>query len=683
MTAVLQSEATECGLACLVMVARYHGLRIDLATLRQRHPASQKGMSLPQLLQAAGRLQLAPRPLRLTLDELPRLATPCLLHWDFQHFVVLERCTGKGAIIVDPAVGRRTVTRAELDRAFTGVAIEAMPTPAFERGRFGLRLRLRDVLHGTTGLWRSLAVVLLLSVTLQVLALLLPYYSQLVFDRVMPGADRELLQLLVVVFALLVTVQAALTWLRSWVVLLAGVRVNLQWTKRVFRHLLRLPLDFFEKRHLGDIQSRFGSVAALQQLVTGQFVEAVVDGTMALSTFAVLYLYEPRLAAAVLLSVLLYTALRALFYPAQLQAAAEALAAAARRDSCFLESVRAARAVKAFGNEASRERLFAERLTEAWQAAVGSARLGLWQSTLRQLLFALQLVAVVWLGALGVLGGQLTPGMLVAILAYRALFTERAAALVDRVLEFRLARLQLDRLADIVHARPEPAFDSPPQPARRCPRLAISARGITHRYADGEPAILRNVSLDIAPGESVVLTGPSGCGKTTLLKILMGLLSPAAGEVRINGMPLPVFGVRNFRAQSGCVMQDDTLLSGTLLDNITLFAQQPDAGRARACAQLADIDRVIERMPMQYQTLVGDMGAALSGGQRQRLLLARALYRGPRVLFLDEFTNQLDDDSEARIHAHLESLRLTVVAVAHSATGIAAAHRRIALNVAG
>lgn len=678
---VLQSEAAECGLSCLAMIASYHGCRTDLTSLRQQASVSLRGTSLTELLQLAQALSLTARALRADISELPCLQLPCLLHWNLDHFVVLEKVTARGALIADPASGLRRVGKDELNSSFTGIAVELTPAPAFKPADFCSRLRFRQLVAGAQALVTSLAMVFALSLALQFLALLLPFYSQLVIDDVVLSGDHDLLTVLAVACGLLMLVQTAITMLRSWVVITLGARFNLQLAGRVFSHLIRLPLSFFEKRHLGDIQSRFAAASALQQLMTRQFVEAAVDGLMASTTLVVMFVYDYRLAATVLISVLVYFIVRALMIPALHGASQEAQAAAARRDSYFLETVRGLLAIKCSCQEWRRDTGYQNCMAEAWNPVIRGSRLELWQLGINQLLFGLQFVLVVWFAARAILDGRLTTGMLVAFLAYRALFTGRAAALIDRVFEFRLARVELDRLADIVQTEREPAFSVlPAAPGRADVSLSLRVRELRFRYADHDPDVVRGVSFDIRNGEHVVLTGPSGCGKTTLIKVMMGLLDPVSGVVLANGQALQRFGILRYRRQVASVMQDDRLLCGSILDNISFFDANVDLPRVEACARFADLDACIEALPMRYLTPVGDMGTALSGGQRQRLLLARALYRRPRILFLDEFTSHLDAASEQRVNARLSRLPITRIVAAHRAETIRHADRVISLS---
>lgn len=661
---ILQSEASECGLACLAMVAGFHGLDTDLSALRRRWSVSLKGVTLAQLMAMAQDLNLAPRALRLELDNLDRLTTPTILHWSLDHFVVLERVTRKSAWLVDPAIGRRALTVSEIGRHFTGVALELAPTERFEKRREASPLPLAAFFRGATGLAGALTRIALLSLALQVFVLVAPLLSQLVIDEVVVSGDRDLLTVLGLAFLLLTGIQVCIAGIRGWAIVALGARLQFGWSARLFHHLVRLPLDWYEKRHVGDIVSRFGSIRAIENLVADTAVEAVVDGLMAVTTLGVMLFYDARLAAVVAVAVLTYALVRSVMFGAQRLVAHEALVLGAKESSIFMESVRAILPLKMFRREWLRESVWQNRKASAVHAEVRARRLQLIQQLANTAIFAIENIAVLWLGALTVLAKDLSIGMLVAFLSYKLQFASRAAALIDRAIEFRLVRVHLDRIADIALAMPDPGVA---RAGASAPRIdgALAATDLHFRYADTEPLLFAGLHLEIAAGECVALAAPSGRGKTTLVKLLMGLLQPTAGAVMVDGIDIRRGLLPAYRQRTAAVMQDDVLLSGTLADNIALFDPSYDERRIHACAKVAAVHQDIVRMPMAYSTLVGDMGSTLSGGQRQRILLARALYARPQILFLDEATSHLDPPTEARIHAVLKRLRITRVVVAH------------------
>lgn len=677
---ILQTEAAECGLACLAMVASARGLHLDLPELRRRFSLSLKGATMADLLRMAAPLGLAGRGLRAEPEHLARLELPAILHWDFNHFVVLVEVRGQQALIHDPAHGRRQIPLAELSRHFTGVALELRPGPDFTPQDPAPRLSWRQLFGRISGLKRSLGQILLLALALELLALLSPFLLQWVVDGVLVSADRDLLVTLGLGFGLLVLLQTAIGALRSWAVLVLSASLNLQWLTQVFGHLLRLPLAWFEKRHLGDIWSRFSSVQQIQRTLSTRFAEALLDGAMVLLTLAMMAVYSPRLSAVALTAVLGYGLLRWAYFGPLREASEEALVFEAKQNSHFLESLRGAQAIKLYNAEAERSAAFANLVVEQMNASIATRRLDLGMAVGQRLLFGLERVSIVWLGALLVLDRELSVGMLFAFLAYKEQFSARVAGLIDKGVELSMLRLQGERLADIVLSAAEPADLSAGAKVSAGSPEALELVDLSFAYAEGEEPVIQGCSLRIEPGEAVAIVGPSGCGKTTLLKLMLGIHSPQRGEIRIGGRPLAQLGLAAWRARIGTVMQDDQLFAGSIADNISFFDPEADAAWVQECARIACVHEDISALPMGYQSLVGDMGSSLSGGQRQRVLLARALYKRPQYLFLDEATSALDVEKERQLNASLRTLNLSRIVIAHRPETIASAQRIIALQ---
>ncbi|MDC8772162.1 peptidase domain-containing ABC transporter [Roseateles albus] len=678
MPLLLQTEAAECGLACLAMIASHHGRQLNLAQMRARFSLSLKGATMADLVRMAADLGLSSRALRAEPAHLAQLHLPAVLHWDFNHFVVLAEIRGDFAIIHDPAHGRRRLRLTELSRHFTGVALELRPSHSFAPQAAAPRLRWRQLFGHISGLKRALLQILGLALALEMLALLSPFLLQWVVDGVLVSADRDLLVTLGLGFGLLVLLQVGVGALRSWAVLYLSASLNVQWLTQVFGHLLKLPLAWFEKRHIGDIWSRFGSVQLIQRTLSTRFAEAVLDGLMVILTLGLMWIYSPRLSGLALLAVAAYALLRWAFFKPLREASEEALVHEAKQNSHFLESLRGAQAIKLFNAQAERSAAFANLVVEQMNAGIAVRRLDLWMDVGHKLLFGLERVAIIWVGALLVLERELSVGMLFAFLAYKEQFTLRLAGLIDKGVELSMLRLQGERLADIVLTAPEAdAGHTAPAPDSEG---SLTLHAVSFRYADGEPAVLSDCSFSVAAGESVAIVGPSGCGKTTLLKLLLGIHSPLAGEIRVDGVPLAQLGLSAWRARIGTVMQDDQLFAGSIKDNIAFFDPDADLKWVEECAERACVLADIKAMPMGFQSLIGDMGNTLSGGQRQRVLLARALYKRPQFLFLDEATSALDVAREREVNASLQALKLTRIVIAHRPETIAAAERVIRLE---
>lgn len=667
---ILQAEAAECGMACLAMIAGYHGLNTDLATLRGKLSVSLTGMNLAQLMEAAQSLGLAGRPVRLELNEMAELRAPCLLHWDLNHFVVLK-CVQRGRVIVhDPATGVRRMSLAEAGRHFTGVAVELLPTPDFERREDKQRVRLRDLFGRVVGGRRKLVQVLVMSLGVELCALLNPLYVQWVVDHALLSADKDLVTLLALGFALVSLVQVSLVALRSWVVLNASTGIGLQWSGNVFSHLLRLPQSYFEKRHLGDVVSRFDSIGAIQKTLTTGLVEAILDGVMVVITLTMMVVYSPLLTGVVLVSVTLYALVRVLAYSPLRRATEEQIVLAAKQQSTFLESVRGIQAIKLFGRESQRLALWQNRLVDTTNRVLKTQRFMIGYRVALGLLGAAETVLVVWVGAQLILGHVFSVGMLFAFVAYKGVFSARTTSLVDKAVDLRMLRLQGERLADIVFTPKEASGGQGDVSATGLPSLRLDAVGF--RYSELDPWVLRETTLTIPAGAAVAITGPSGCGKTTLAKLLLGLLQPTEGRISVQDRDGGLIDLGRLRHVMGAVMQDDQLFTGSLADNIAFFDPKPDIEKIERVARLACIHEDIRRMAMGYHTLIGDMGAALSGGQKQRILLARVLYREPSVLVLDEATSHLDVALERAINDAVRGLSMTRIVIAHRPETIAA-----------
>jgi ATP-binding cassette subfamily B protein RaxB len=638
---------------------------------------------LRQLIHVASELGLSSRPVKVAIQGLAGLDSPAILHWDLNHFVVLKKVSRNRLIILDPAVGERTLSMAEASSHFTGVALELAPTSEFKSQAAAPRVSFSALTGKVTGLWPSLAQIFSVAVVLELFAIVAPLFQQMVVDEVLTSGDGDLLTVLVLGFGLLLIVQTLLGLARSWMVIILSQTLSLQWTSNVFAHLVRLPVEFFEKRHLGDVTSRFGAVQSIQKTLTTSVIEAALDGFMAIAALLMMLIYASTLAAVTVSAVVLYGLLRWAAYIPFRNAAAERLVVAAKENTHFLETLRAIAPLKLFGREQERRALWQNLIGEVQNRDVRTAKMTMAFTAANAFIFGLENLLVLWLGAKLVMGGMtgagassgagLTIGMLFAFISYKSQFATRVSALINYAVDLKMLGLHAERLADICLEPPEK--DDVPVNDLNHLSPSIDLKNVSFRYGEGEPWILKNADFRIEAGESVAIVGASGAGKTTLLKIALGLLKPTEGEVLYGDQPVKHLGLANFRRQIGTVMQEDVLLTGSLGDNIAFFDVQPDQQRIESCARMAQLHEDVLRMPMGYQTLVGDLGSGLSGGQKQRLLLARALYKQPRLLALDEATSHLDIGNERAVTAAIGHLQLTRLVIAHRPETIAGAQR--------
>jgi ATP-binding cassette subfamily B protein RaxB len=679
---ILQTETAECGLACLAMIAGRYGHRVDLPALRQSYSLSLRGTTLHDLIRIASGMRLATRALRAELKHLRGLRLPCVLHWDHNHFVVLIRVHGRRIIIHDPAVGRRNVPMQEVNKRFTGVVLEAWPTEGFEQKTECARVRVWELLRRTHGFGAAASQVLIMSLVLEAISIAIPLGFQLVLDEVVVSNDRDLLTLIALGIGWVIAVRALIDFVRSWAILGAGARLALQWKMSLFRHLLLLPLSFFERRHAGDIASRFLSIDRIQQTLSTASISPVVDGMMAFVLVGVMWLYDPWLALLAIATTAIYAGTRSFAYRLYRTANEEAVVSAAYEQSHFLESLRGMASIKALAIGDRRQGIWNNYLVDRVGAELRVAKIDLIFTIASTILFGLDRVVIIFFGARRVVDGILSVGMLVAFLAYKDQFSQRVGRLLDTLVRLRTLTVHGERIADIALAETEcgdTGHTAGLAATVISPKAGISARGINFRYSDYEARVIADFDLDVAPGECVAIAGPSGAGKTTLLKILAGLLRPTTGTVLIDDIPLQAIGVEAYRAQIGCVLQDDRLFAGSIAENIAGFTPSADPELIQTVARFAAIHEEIVRMPMGYETLVGDMGSSLSGGQMQRVVLARALYRAPRILLLDEATSHLDEDNERMINEAIRRLPISRVIVAHRRSTLDMADRVVPL----
>jgi ATP-binding cassette, subfamily B, bacterial CvaB/MchF/RaxB len=676
---VLQTEAAECGLACVAMIASYFGNPAGAAELRRRFGLSLKGATLKDLVTLADQIGLASRPVRLEMEELQLLRTPCVLHWDMNHFVVLKSVGRGGVVIHDPGVGLRRLSLAEVSRHFTGVALELTPTSSFETVSTAPRIRIRALLGTLVGIKRSLGQLLCLALALEVFAMVSPLFMVWVVDHALVTADRDLLLTLALSFLLLLFVQTAVSAMRGWTVILLGASLKVQARTNLFSHLLNLPASYFETRYMGDVMSRFGSQETILQAITTELVVAVLDGLMCCITLVIMVIFAPVLTAVVVMGAALYGVLRWVCYAPLRQASAEAIVWTARRDTHFLETLRGIKTIKLFNAQQDRRAHWLNLLVETVNRQVVTQKLDLMFRTANMLVLGVLGILVVWLGAQNVLANTFSIGMLVAFLAYKDQFLRRVSELFNRLVDLKMLRLHAERLSDLALTEPEPRGGyGPAMAGQRAASIAV--RDLSFRYSDNDVWVLEGLNIRIEAGESVAIVGGSGCGKTTLLKLLTGLLQPAMGSILVNGEPISRLGLEHYRSMIGVVMQDDQLFAGSIADNICFFSGAPDHRLIEQCARMAAVHDDIVAMPMGYGTLIGDMGTVLSGGQKQRVLIARALYRKPSILFLDEATSHLDVNRERAVNEAVRTTSMTRIVIAHRPETIRSADRVIVLE---
>ncbi|MGI9251926.1 MAG: peptidase domain-containing ABC transporter [Pseudohongiellaceae bacterium] len=675
---IRQATAAECGLACLAMIASYYGYQIDLAELRRKYSLSLRGASLKSILDIATEIELGARGLRCEVEELASIRTPCILHWEFNHFVVLKKVTRSHIIIHDPAAGLKKLTFAEVNKMFTGVVLELTPTQKFKKKPPANPLKLVDLVRFGSDFMRSFSLGLILSMLAELFLLATPFYMQVTIDEVLLKGDQPLLNSLAIGFGMVVAFQMISNVMRRLTFQFMGHVLSFDMTARVFQKMVSLPINYFASRQMGDIQHRVNSLQQIQYFLTLGAPVMIMDVVFSILIVIIMFVYHPPLTFLVITVVILYGLWRLLIFGVMRRVAGDLIVAEAAAETYLLETLRCMPTLKMTALESVREGKWRNALARKLNAGLRVGNLDIINMGVNEIMFQGLRVVLIFVVAGMALAGDLTIGMITAYMAYYGMFTQRTGALIEQIVQLKLLSVPLTRIADIAHAVPEKSgVDGGREDTLQG---TIELKQIAFRYGQGEPPVLKGVSFKIEPGEFVALVGPSGAGKSTLLRLIAGLETPTSGSVLYDGRPVTHWSIRNLRNQLGVVLQEDNLMRGSIAENIASFEEEINMERVKQVASQCGIAGEIEAMPMGYESLMGDMGSALSGGQKQRVMVARALYRNPKVILLDEATSHLDKMNESIIQETLSQLGVTRIVIAHRKETIAVADRIIAMQ---
>lgn len=675
---VTQVSGADCGAACLAMVLGYYGRRIAVDEVRSALGGTAQGVTARRLAEAARRLGLRSRGVKLELEGLRYLPRGSVLHWDMNHFVVFDRADGRGVRILDPAAGPRLLTWKDVGARFSGVAVLLEPGPTFKTGgttgtgRLGRYLRW---LRAAPGYWPR---VLTLSVVLQLVALAAPAAVGLTVDKVLPRHDIDLLQLIAVGALVALSIQLFTSFVRSNLLLHLRTYMDAQMTLELNEHLLALPFSYFQQRSAGDLVLRLASSAQIRDVLTSSALSAVLDGTMALVYFVLLLVVAPPLAAIALGIAVVQSAIAIGSGRRNAELMAEQLVAQAKLTSAQTDALAAIEPIKSMGAEDRIVGRFSDLYVDVLNTSLDRGRLSNTVSTLTGALGFAGPLALLLTGAHLVLDGTLGTGGMLALSALGSAFLTPIGALVGTVTQLQTLQSYVHRIEDILDTAREPR---PTAALAVAPlRGAIELRSLSFAYESSQSPVLKDVSLTVQPGEFLAIVGPSGSGKSTLARVLSGLLAPGAGSVCFDGVDQSRWDPTTLRGMLGMVTQDTRLLAASVRNNISLFDGEVCLPEVEAAARLAEVHDDVARLGLGYDTVLSDGGGSLSGGQRQRLSLARALLRGPKVLVLDEATSQLDTVTERKVQANLARLACTRIVIAHRLSTIREADRIVVLD---
>ncbi|MBK2124614.1 peptidase domain-containing ABC transporter, partial [Fangia hongkongensis] len=526
---ILQTETAECGLACIAMIAQFHKKPVNLRGLKSKFYSSSTGLNFQNLIDISANMGFMTRPLKCEINELKLLCKPTLLHWDLNHFVVLKKVRKNKIFIHDPAVGVVTMNLDEASQHFTGVALEITPQTELHLLDES-KLRLRHFFNALPGLTGVIFQIFIVSTALEIFGILSPLFLQFVTDDVLVTRDYQLLELLCIGFSLLLIMQVFAGYARSIAIQYLSTRLNLQLSNNLFQHLLKLPIQFFEKRHLGDIISRFGSMKTIQSKISTDIIEGILDAIMVIGTFTIMFIYSKLLTSVVCIGLLMYATLRSISYPYFRQMNERSLHLSAKQSSIFMESIRSILPVKLFGKELERQSQWQASYVDTINTGIKITQISLYYGSFNQLISGIEYIIVIYLSAISVMNNTFSIGMLIAYISYRTQFVARMKSLVDKILDYRMIYLHLDRVSDIALEKAEIDIN---QTSISNIELqgGITVKNISFSYSSYERHLFNDLSFEIYSGEVVALIGASGMGKTTLIKLLLQLVRPSSGEI--------------------------------------------------------------------------------------------------------------------------------------------------------
>ncbi|MFT3771499.1 MAG: peptidase domain-containing ABC transporter [Minicystis sp.] len=664
---ILQTCEADCGAACLAMILDYFGSAARLSDCRERCGGGRDGVTARAIAQAAQSFGLRARAFSVDPPAMRHVKLPAIIHWESDHFAVVERWSPRGVDIVDPAMGAYRLTTAEFDAGFTRLAMTFEPDARFERRRGARPSSWRaylPVLWSLPGVRGALVQILGASLVLQVSALALPLFTQALVDHVLPSsAASNLLPILGAGLLIWVLAEAVANYLRSSLLIYLQGRLDAQMMLGFFEHMLTLPFRFFEQRASGDLLMRLGSNAVIRAMLTSQTLSMLLDGALVFTQLIILLAFDRVLGGVVFgLGVvqvaLLWFTLRRVYGLTQRHLAAEAAS-----QSYVVEAIVGIATLKASGGEARALERFSGLFFKQLHLSLKLSHLEALVETALGGLGTLAPLLLLWVGATRVLAGAMSLGTMLALNALAALFLAPLASFVSNGQRLQLVGAYLERIADVLEAEPEQDPERVQAPAGRVGRIELDH--VSFRYEPQAPPVLWDISLTIAPGQKIALVGRTGAGKSTLARLLLGLYLPSEGEILYDGVPLHRLNWRTLRSQFGVVLQEPLLFSGSIRQNIAFGNPDLPMESVVEAAEQAAIHEEILRMPNAYETRLAEGGLGLSGGQRQRLALARALAHRPAVLLLDEATSHLDTVTERRIDENLSRLPVTRIVIAH------------------
>ena len=670
--------AIDTGLACLIMLARFHALAVDPQQVAHEFKESGQFFGVTEILLAAKKLGLIAKNVKPSKERIATTPMPAIALAKDGTFFIVARMEGEKILIHDPKVERpEIIDQATFEARWSGemLLFTSRASLAGELAKFDFSWFVPAVVKYR----KLLGEVLLVSFVLQLFALVTPLFFQVVMDKVLVHKGFTTLDVIATAFVAVVIFEVTLTTLRSYVFAHTTSRIDVELGAKLFRHLLNLPLAYFQARRVGDSVARVRELENIRSFLTGNAITLVLDLVFSVVFIAVMFVYSKWLTLIVLLSLPCYFIISLLFTPVLRARLSEKFNRSAENQSFLVETISGIDTVKAMAVEPQWTRKWDNQLAAYVSAGFKTATIGMFANGGITLISKFVTIATLYFGAKLVIGGDLSVGQLIAFNMLSGQVTSPVMRLAQLWTDFQQTGISIQRLGDILNTRTELASSKTSLPPIRG---QIQLDQINFRYRPDAAEVIRNLSLGIAAGEVVGIVGRSGSGKSTLTKLVQRLYLPERGRVLIDGMDIALADASSLRRQIGVVLQENVLFNRSIRDNIALSDPAAPLPLVMQAAQLAGAHEFISELPEGYDTMVGEHGSSLSGGQRQRIAIARALITNPRILIFDEATSALDYESERIIQNNMKAIckGRTVIIIAHRLSAVRDANRIIVMD---
>ncbi len=654
----LQIQQSECGLACIAAILKHKGSSLSLRDLRSKFNISSRGASLSDLKDISAKVGLITRAMKVDFHELKSLKLPAILHWNFNHYVVLEKVKKNKFYIFDPTVGHREVSRSEFLDCFTGVALEVSGNKSFEANIEQKSLKLSSFIRFSSDVKKTFLLAFSFFFLTEIFVLLTPIFLRFTIDQSVNNGSLELVFFVCISFGLFAVINSFTDYLKERALIRLNLLFSWDMTIRLFMHLLRLPMKWFDKRTLADILTRFDSLEPIKSLLSSGTITSLLNGVFLIVLTVLLFWLSYHLAIVVIMGTITYSLIKFLTLRKTLNLAADAFLAGINEKTKKIETVKGIQSIKTSSGESNVEsewfNVYSHVISTNEKDVIFSSKVKVINKMIDNIFF----VIVIYFGVSLILSNMISVGTLFAFLAYRGMFAGRFNALIDIYIQIKLISIHTNRIADLVLEEKDEDIHI----SNIDIKGSIQIKDLAFTYSNFEDTIFQNVTFEVGAGELVSIIGKSGCGKSTFLKVILGLYNSNYGEIIYDNISLKNIGPQLLRKKIGTVLQSDCLFEGSVADNVSFFSEVIDDEKINKCLELACIKEDVYKLPMGLNS---EVKKTFSAGQSQRLLLARALYKDPKILILDEATSNLNEEIENKILNNIRDLNITTLMVSH------------------